>query len=307
MKSVIRIGTRGSRMALYQANQVLTLLQQKHDSVSFEITVIQSEGDLNQGNLHEFGGKGAFVRALDKALIEGRIDVAVNCMKDIPHSQERSPDITIIGALPREQIVDAFITKTGVLVNDLPGGSVVGSSAPRRQALLKRLYPHLECKSFRGSADTRVRKLDQGEVDVIILALAGLQRIGLESRVTELTDPNLFLPAIGAGIVTIDCLRQRVDLISMIAGVSDASTLFMVAAERSFINSIKGNCHTAIAGYSHVVNNRIEMIAAVMSEDGETMLIEKDSSDLTEAETLGDKIANSLRAQGADRLLRSLK
>jgi hydroxymethylbilane synthase len=224
-------------------------------------------------------------------------------MKDIPQSSERTPTVVIAGALPRDPIVDAFITRTGVPVSTLPQGSVVGSSSPRRQAFLQRLYPHLRCAYFRGSADTRIEKLDAGEVDAVMLALAGLQRIGCEARVTELTNPEMFLPAIGAGVVTMDCLEHRLELRKLIEKVSDPNTITMVSAERAFIDGIQGSCHTAVAGYSHLHGEAISMVAAVLSPDGKEILQERQSAARSDAKDLGARLALRLLERGAGHLL----
>lgn len=290
-------------MALHQADTVVGLMRDAYPGLTVERVVIQSDGDINQGDLRPFGGKGAFVSRLDQALLSDEIDLTVNCMKDIPQAAERAPGVQIVGALPREEYVDAVITRSGKSLSELPDGSTVGTSSPRRHALLSRVYPNLRPVYFRGSSDTRVRKLDAGEVDAVVLCVAGLRRIGLGHRVTELTDPAVFLPAIGAGIVTMDCLGSRSVVVELITRVSDPSTMTMLRAERAFIDAIQGNCHTAVAGHSSLDGDQVLFSAAIFSANGREMIVAQKSGPSKSAASVGQDVAAELLALGASRIL----
>ena len=302
----IRIGTRGSQMALQQAQTVKALLVARFPDVFFELVIIQSEGDINQGDLRLFGGKGAFVSRLDQALAEERIHISVNCMKDIPQSTERGKDVKIAGALPREEVVDSIITRSGASLAEMPLGSSLGTTSPRRQALVRRLYPHINCVNIRGSSDTRVRKLDAGEVDALVLAVCGLRRIGLEDRITELTDPSIFLPAIGAGVVTMDCLTSSIEIANFISAVSDSETMKTVVVERAFIDVIQGSCHSAIAGQTRLEGNSITFTATVLSLDGKEAITVSKSAESDHGIALGTEVAELLLQRGANKLLQEV-
>jgi hydroxymethylbilane synthase len=296
----IRVGSRASKMAQYQTDTVIEKLRVVFPGFELEKVLITTDADTHDRSLRNDGGKGAFVRALDLALLTREIDIAVNCLKDIPNSHERLLGIVTAGVLERDELHDVAITKTGVLLKDLLPGSSVGTVAPRRIAQVGRHFPLLKCVHFRGSADTRISKLDAGDVDAIILASSGLRRIGLISRVTEVLPLENFVPPIGAGVVTIDCLDERDDLKQLIQQLSDTETMRCVIAERSFLDSIQGSCNTALAGYAwRDEGGRISMHAVVYSSSGKDMVHTTQSCIDGEEVALGRAIAMTLIANGA--------
>ncbi len=269
----IRVGTRGSMMALFQADSVVEMFRRRFPDCEISKCVISTEADLHEESLHHFGGKGAFIRALDSALLNGKIDVAVNCLKDIPNSTERSSQICIAGVLPRGELRDVAICRDGLKLNELPQGSKIGTVAPRRIAQLRRYFPLLTCVHFRGSADSRIAKLDAGVVDGIVLASSGLNRIGMRHRSTEDLSTDDFVPALGAGIITMDCHSERGDLRTVIAELSDPVTYRCMIAERAFVDSIGGSCHTAMAGYAECdKDDSLFLRVVVYSPDGSDLL-----------------------------------
>ena len=300
----IRIGTRGSKMALYQASVVAQALQKAYPQFTSEIVPIVTDGERIKGNLQEFGGKGAFVRQLDIALVSGEIDVAVNCMKDIPHEHERTKSISIAAVLPRDDIRDVAICRVGQKYEDLPEGSVIGTASPRRQALIARSDKTFSSHYLRGSADTRIKKLDKGEVDAIILAAAGIERIDEQHRVSKYFSCDEFLPAIGAGIITIDCLSNDEKMHGILKKINHHETYSMMLAERALVNTLRGNCHTALGGYSSVSSlGEMSLTASVFSEDGLRAVSASLVRPLSKASELGTNVAQLLLEQGADELI----
>jgi hydroxymethylbilane synthase len=266
----IKIGTRASLMAQQQAYLCQKALISMYPAISSSIHLIQSDGDKNQGSLKDFGGKGAFVRNLDRALTNGEIDIAVNCLKDIPKDIERNDDITIAGCLKREDTHDVAITTTNAVLAELPHGSTIGTSSPRRNAQIKRFYPHLNPIPIRGSCDTRIAKMHHGFCDGLIVASAGLKRLALDNFPIESLSEDTFIPAIGAGIITMDCLKSNIEISSIIEKVSDSLTYRLLLVERAFINSIDGSCLSRIAGkasYDFKID-KINFVGCIYNEDG---------------------------------------
>jgi hydroxymethylbilane synthase len=267
--TVLRIGTRGSPLALAQAHETRARLMAAYDlpESAFSIEAISTSGDRIQDRpLSEAGGKGLFTKEIEEALLAGRIDIAVHSSKDMPTVL---PDGLVLSAfLPREDARDAFIGKVAASIMELPDGAIVGSSSLRRQALILRLRPDLHVVTFRGNVQTRLRKLHEGIADGTILALAGLKRLGLQSIVTDLMPLDKFPPAPGQGAI---CIESRVHdhrIDEMLAAINHIPTAQALACERAFLGALDGSCRTPIAGYASVNGERLAFNGLILTPDG---------------------------------------
>jgi hydroxymethylbilane synthase len=265
----LRIGTRGSPLALAQAHLVRAALAAAHgwaeDAV--EINVIRTSGDRIQDRpLSEVGGKGLFTKEIEDALLDGTIDLAVHSAKDMP---TLLPDGLMLAAcLPREDVRDVFISRKAATLRDLPQGAVVGSASLRRQAMVRRLRPDISVVPFRGNVETRIRKLDAGEVDATLLALAGLKRLGLADKATALLDVDDFLPAVGQGAVTIEARIDDARTRALLAKIDHGDTSVALLAERAFLDVLDGSCRTPIAGYAVLDGDRLSFRGMILRHDG---------------------------------------
>lgn len=307
MTESIKIGTRGSPMALFQANTVQRQLAKAHPDKQFEIVIIKTEGDQIQGDLKEFGGKGLFVRAIDEQMLSGAIDLSVSSLKDVPHDGERGGKIRIGAVLERDDIRDSLLCRPGVTEEDLRTRTCrIGTSAPRRAAALRKLYPLCEIVPIRGTAETRIRKLGEGEADATLLATAGLHRVGETRHITRTLEVNEVMPAAGSAVVTIDALVSRTDLEPYLASLNHAPTLFQVHLERGLVNKLEGNSHTAISAHTKVQGSTVTAHAIVYSEDG-SQTVERTVTGTTadDPNALGQDLAATLLEGGAAELIAS--
>lgn len=301
--TTVNIGTRGSALALAQAREVQTALM----SVASEIVVIKTGGD--EGGPHgegplpsEGAGKGWFVKELEEALLSGRIDLAVHSAKDLP---TELPEGLMLGAvMARRDPRDAVVTRDGKPLASLAAGARVGASSLRRQAQVKRLRPDLELLPIRGNVDTRLRKLDEGQYDAIVVAGAGLARLGLTGRVAQWLEPAQMLPAPGQGALGIEIRADRQDLVTLCASLDDAPSRLAVTAERAMLRSLGGGCQVPIAALAALdAAGNLTLDGAVFAPDGRRVIRQTLSGAQTEAERIGIMLASHLRAKGADRLL----
>ena len=263
------IGTRGSPLALWQANHVRALLIAAHglgeDAVALE--PITTSGDrIRDKPLRDFGGKGLFTKEIDEALLGNRVDIAVHSMKDLP--TELPPGITIAAVLPRGDVRDAFISAKGESLAALPPGAVVGSSSLRRQAQVKRLRPDLQAIDFRGNVETRLKKLDQGMVDATLLALAGLERLGLTRHVTSVLPTDEMLPAVAQGAIGVSCRSDDVKTRDLLQALNDDRTATAVSCERAFLGELDGSCRTPIAGLAEIADGVLRFRGLVLNPEG---------------------------------------
>jgi hydroxymethylbilane synthase len=267
--ATLRIGTRGSPLALVQAEMVRAALAAAHGWAEdvVEINVIRTSGDRIQDRpLSEVGGKGLFTKEIEDALLSGTIDLAVHSAKDMP---TLLPDGLMLAAcLPREDVRDVFISREAATLRDLPQGAVVGSASLRRQAMVKRLRPDISVVPLRGNVETRIRKLDAGEVDATLLALAGLKRLGLADKATALLDVDDFLPAVGQGAVTIEARVDDAMTRGILAKIDHADTSVALLAERAFLGVLDGSCRTPIAGYAVLDGDRLSFRGMILRPDG---------------------------------------
>jgi hydroxymethylbilane synthase len=296
--SLIRIGTRGSALALAQAGEVRARLMAAHDlpQEAFAIEVISTSGDRIQDRpLSEAGGKGLFTKEIEEALLAGRIDLAVHSSKDMP---TRLPEgLKLSAFLPREDPRDAFIGRTAKRIADLPHGATVGSSSLRRQALLLRMRPDLKLVLFRGNVPTRLRKLAEGQVDGTVLAHAGLKRLTLAHVVTELLPLEDFPPAPGQGAICVETRRGDRRVAGIVAPLDDGDTAAALVCERAFLAVLDGSCRTPIAGHAKVAAGHLNFSGMILRPDGrETHAIASDGS-AADAAAIGRDAGEALRAK----------
>jgi hydroxymethylbilane synthase len=300
--AVLRIGTRGSPLALAQARMVRTRLAAAHgvDEERITLTIIRTTGDVIQDRtLAEAGGKGLFTKEIEEALYAGAIDLAVHSAKDMPTVL---PDgLLITAVLPREDPRDVFISRRANTLRELRPGAVVGTASLRRQAIVKRLRPDLAVVPIRGNVDTRLRKLDEGVVDATLLALAGLKRLGLREAATSIFAIDEFLPAVGQGIVAIETRADDAATRKLLDAINHAETAIALTAERAFLKVLDGSCRTPIAGHAAVAAGRLSFRGLIAKPDGSASFECTREGPLGEAEALGaDAGAELKRRAGAD-------
>jgi hydroxymethylbilane synthase len=296
----LRIGTRGSPLALWQAHDVRARLAVAHGvaAESIAITVIKTSGDIIQDRpLSEVGGKGLFTKEIEQALIDGAIDLAVHSSKDMPTVL---PDGLVLAAcLPREDVRDAFISRKAATLDALAAGSVVGTASLRRQAMVKRLRPDLAVVPFRGNVETRLRKLDDGVVDATLLALAGLNRLGRAAAATSILDVDDFLPAVGQGAIGIETRTEDRRTRDLIAAINDPDTLTALGAERAFLAVLDGSCRTPIAGHARIAGGRVAFRGLILRPDGSEALETSRTGPVAEAAALGADAGSELKSRAA--------
>ena len=271
--SILRIGSRGSPLALVQAREVQRRLAAASgvDAQRIAIKVIRTTGDIVQDRpLADAGGKGLFAKEIEEALIAGAIDLAVHSSKDLPTILP--PGLMLAGFLPREDPRDAFISLKAKALRDLPPGAVVGTASPRRQAMVKRLRPDVTVVPLRGNVETRLRKLEAGEVDATLLAVAGLKRLGLLSAATAILEPEEFLPAVGQGAIGIETRADDAKTRALVAMIADADTATALAAERAFLAVLDGSCRTPIGGHAIVGGGTVRFRGMIVKPDGSEAL-----------------------------------
>ena len=306
MARTFRIATRKSKMAMVQTHRIIALLKAvapEHEFVPHEVV---SDGcyERFKGDLQTIGGKGAFVKALEHAMLAGDADMAMHSLKDVPGDVDLPEGLTIPCALQREDLRDAAVCRAGESLVALKPGSKIGTSSVRRAAQLRMNFPHLEIVPLRGNADTRVAKVDAGEVDAAILAVAGLRRIGLESRISDVFEPDVMLPAIGQGVVCVETRSDDAESMRLLKLINHVDTFTCISAERALLMKLQGDCHTPIAGYCEITANRnLRLIAMVSSLDGTEVLRARHKVTYAEAVALGETVGEDLLAQGAARLL----
>ncbi|QPB43603.1 hydroxymethylbilane synthase [Rodentibacter haemolyticus] len=302
MPTVLKIATRQSPLALWQANFVKKRLEDLHPDLSVKLVPMVTKGDVILDTpLAKIGGKGLFVKELENALLEKRADIAVHSMKDVPMQFPEGLGLSVI--CKREDPRDAFVSNRYVSFDDLPQGAIIGTSSLRRQCQLKQLRPDLDIRSLRGNVGTRLSKLDNGEYDAIILAAAGLIRLGMERRITAFIETTVSLPAAGQGAVGIECRTDDAFVQRLLAPLADQETTACVLAERAMNTRLQGGCQVPIGGYAVLENNQIYLRALVGELDGSKIIRAEGKSAVENAEELGVQIAEQLLIQGADRIL----
>jgi hydroxymethylbilane synthase len=297
------IATRRSRLALWQAEHVKARLEQAHPGLAVSLLPMSTTGDdLVDVRLDKAGGKGLFIKELELALRDGRADIAVHSMKDLP--ADLPGGFALAAILEREDPRDALVSNKHGRLKDLPPRGVIGTSSLRRAAQLLERHPRLETKLLRGNVETRLAKLDRGEYDAVILAAAGLVRLGLAERIRERLDPEDSLPAPGQGALGIECLETRTDLKDVLAFLEDKATSTCVRAERAVSRGLGGSCTLPLGAFAEMQGSQIKLRALVASADGRR--VARANASGTDPERLGAEVVERLRALGADEILKSL-
>ncbi|MDO3384408.1 hydroxymethylbilane synthase [Gilvimarinus sp. SDUM040013] len=298
----IRIATRKSLLALWQAEYVKAELERHHPGLGVELLPLKSKGDkILDVPLAKVGGKGLFVKELEQAMLDGSADIAVHSMKDVPMEFPQGLGLSVI--CEREDPRDAFVSNTYKTVDELPAGAVVGTSSLRRQCQILAARPDLEIKFLRGNVQTRLQKLDNGEYDAIVLASAGLLRLELEPRIASYLAPELSLPAGGQGAVGIECRSDDEELHRLLAPLHHASTAECVVAERAMNRRLEGGCQVPIACYAEHCEAGLRLRGLVGAIDGSTILFDEVTGPVAEANAMGIELAERLLAAGADKIL----
>lgn len=305
--SSIRLGTRASKLAMWQSNWVKSQLEKLGHSV--ELIQIKTEGDVTAGPLAQIGGQGLFTKQLQIALLEEQIDLAVHSLKDLP--TEDHPDLTVAAVPKREDTADAFVSNRFASLEELPDKAAIGTGSVRRAAQLKHLRSDLEIRDIRGNVDTRLKKLDGGNFDAIILAAAGLKRLGLEHRIAHSFEPDQLLPAVGQGALGLETRKFDIATVSIVRQLSDPDSYHRAFAERSMLKTLFAGCLAPVGASTTAVSvngsSRLTLTGVVLSIDGTERLQSTDTLPLEESIKLGKMVANQLLEQGADRLLKNVR
>ena len=305
MMKTLKIATRQSPLALWQAEHIRARLEAMHADLTVELVTFVTQGDkILDTPLAKIGGKGLFVKELEAALMDGRADLAVHSMKDVPMALPEGLSLAVI--CEREDPLDAFVSNHYASFADLPQGAKVGTSSLRRKCQILKARPDLEIIDLRGNVGTRLSKLDDGKYDAIILASAGLKRLGLAERIRHTIQPAVSLPAVGQGALGLECRSQDQAVLDLILPLMHAETNMCVRAERAFNAYLEGGCQVPIAGYATLQNGQLQIEGRVGSVDGKTILKAVQYGAPEQAEMLGEELAKALLAQGAGELLKAL-
>ena len=306
MKESLKIGTRASKLALWQANWVKSALIEAYPQQNIELVIIKTKGDkILDVPLAKVGGKGLFVKEIEQALLDGRIDIAVHSMKDMP---AEIPAGLCIGAIPtREDPADVLISKNGLHFSELKQGGVIGTSSLRRGAQIRHMRPDIMIVPLRGNVETRLKKLEIENLDAVVLAAAGVKRLNLEHRITEYLNFDIMLPAVGQGALSIEIRQNDPDIQPMIKALDDPHTRAIVTGERAFLNHLGGSCQVPIAGHGVINRNTFNLTGLVADLDGSRILKATLSGSTDSTETIGISLAQQLLAQGADKILEQLQ
>ncbi|MFC5884757.1 hydroxymethylbilane synthase [Kitasatospora sp. CM 4170] len=304
---LIRIVSRSSPMALAQVERVRAELAALHPQVRTEVVPVTTSGDRWMGDLARLGGKGAFTKEVDAALLAGEADLAVHCLKDVPADRPLPAGTVFAAYLRRDDIRDALVHPGGLTLDELPPGARIGTSSVRRRAQLAASHPHLECVPMRGNANSRLAKLAAGEADALLLAVSGLERIGEPDRITEILPPETMCPPIGAGILALQCREDDAATIEAVAGLGDHPTWREASAERMFLHVLQGHCNSPIAGYAKAEpDGRLSLRGRVFSPDGKQVLDAHEWAGSLTPEDLGTATALALKRQGASELIAAI-
>ncbi len=289
-------------MALAQVERVRRMLAERRPEVTVEVLPLSTSGDRWQGSLADLGGKGAFTKEVDQALLAGRVDLAVHCVKDVPGDRPAPAGTVLAAYLARDDVRDCLISPSGRRLDELPAGARVGTSAVRRVAQLALHFPHLTAVPIRGNANSRLAKLDAGEYDALLLAVSGLHRIGAPERMTHPIDVDTFVPAVGSGTLVLQCRDDDPATRELAEALGDRAAGRETEAERTMLHILQGSCHSPIAGYARTEpDGRIGLRARVLSLDGKTVLDAHEWA--TDPVVLGTSVAAALLRQGARDIL----
>ena len=303
--SQIIIATRESALALWQANFIQGQLAKLYPQTESKILGMTTRGDqILDISLSKIGGKGLFIKELEQALEERRADIAVHSMKDVP--MDMPPGYALAAIAKREDPRDAFVSNRYADLDALPPGSVVGTSSLRRESQLRARFPHLQVQPLRGNVQTRLRKLDEGQFAAIILAAAGLKRLGLADRITALLSPEVSLPAVGQGALGIECRSDRTDLIKLMEPLHHLPTAQCVEAERAMSRALGGSCEVPLGGFAEINGGVLRLRGFVASQDGSRVISDELSGNPGMGAVMGAQLAQNLKARGAQEILTAL-
>jgi hydroxymethylbilane synthase len=301
----IRIATRQSALALWQAEHAASGLRAAHPGIGIELVGMTTQGDkILDAPLAKIGGKGLFIKELEQGILDGQADIAVHSMKDVPVEFPDGLGLPVIMA--RGDPRDAFVSLRYKHLDDLPKGARVGTCSLRRQCQLAERYPHIQLVNLRGNVNTRLSKLDAGEYDAIILAAAGLQRLGLQERIAAILEPEFSLPAIGQGAIGIECRSDDDSVLQAIRALDDRDTQTVVSAERALNERLQGSCQVPIAGYATLHNDEIHLRGLVGLPDGSRVIRGEIRGPAGDAVALGNALAEEMRGRGADDVLQAI-
>ena len=302
-KMNLRVGTRGSLLARTQTESVLALLRAARPGLAVTTEIIQTTGDQRRDvPFAAVGTKGMFVKEIEDALLEGRIEVGVHSLKDMPGILPKG--LTLAAYPAREDARDALISRDGATLAELPQGATVGTSSARRQALLRAFRPDLHLVELRGNLDTRLRKLDEGQCDAIVLACAGLHRLGMDARITERIAPEICLPPPGQGALALETRRDDYETLALLAPLNDVDTIAAVTAERAFQAAIGGGCTVPVGAWAALHGDILILQAVIASPDGSQVVRHTETGTRDEAEQIGKNVARFLLEAGGARLMR---
>jgi hydroxymethylbilane synthase len=299
----VRIGTRSSPMALAQVERVRRMLTDRHPDVAVEVLAMSTSGDRWHGSLAALGGKGAFTKEVDQALLAGQVDLVVHCVKDVPGDRPAPAGTVMAAYLTRDDVRDCLVHPDGTRIEDLPAGTRIGTSSVRRTAQLALHWPHLTPVAIRGNANSRLAKLDAGQdYDALLLAVCGLERIGAIDRITHPIDVDTFVPAIGSGTLVMQCRDDDPDTRDLAVDLGDRNAWQETVAERTLLHILQGNCHSPIAGHARTEpDGRLSLRARVLSSDAKVVLDVREWA--TDPVTLATSVAATLLRQGARDIL----
>lgn len=301
-KIILKVGTRGSRLSRIQTQLVTDLIKQKNPHVESDLTIIRTTGDLDQRTpLFSLDQKGIFEKEIDQAVLKGQVDFAVHSMKDIPVFEDHS-ELLIASVPERGSVADVLVSREGKRLKELRSGSMVGTSSLLRVAELKRLRADLDPKPIRGNVETRVQKVDSGEFDAVLLAEAGLSRLGMAERISELLPPEDFIPAPGQGALALVARRDNPEVTDVLKTIENPSTRAEVEAEREVVRVLEGGCKVPIGALGTAGDNGIRIFAGIFSMDGKERIVAERSGPLDRGLGLARELAEELMAKGAKRI-----
>lgn len=306
MKNTIKIGTRGSQLALYQANLTKKYLLEKFPEVNVEILIIKTKGDkILDVALSKIGDKGLFTKELETALLENEVDIAVHSLKDLPTTL---PEGLKLGAvLKRGEFRDALVSKDGRKFTELTEKDIIATSSLRRQAGLMRQNKNFKIVDIRGNVETRLRKMEDGYCDAMIMAAAGLQRLNLEKYITEIIDPEVIIPATSQGVIAIESRKNDDRIDSFLKEINHPQTWSAIEAERGFLRKIEGGCQVPVGCYTNIEGEKITITGFVAAIDGSEYLSDTESGNIKNGKSTGEKLAEKLIAKGASRILSEIR
>ncbi|GCC11352.1 porphobilinogen deaminase [archaeon] len=301
----LKVGTRRSRLALWQTDYIIGMLKYRFPELEFDREIIRTTGDkIKDAPLAKIGGKGIFVKEIDEAVRDGKVEIAVHSMKDVP--TELLPELHIAATPTREEVADALISASEEKIEDLPEGSVIGTGSIRRIAEVKSYRKDLEIKDLRGNVDTRLRKMKAGKYNAIIMAAAGLKRLGFENEITQRLPEDIFIPSISQGAIAVVARRDS-EVNEYLKAINHSHSMARVLAERSLLIEMGGGCQIPLGAFSKIEGDKLEIIATVISPDGSERIDVKTEGELSRPEDLGRELAEKLRAKGAEKIIQEIQ